>query len=286
MKKDEIAKLVKTGIDELNSALASGHSVRMTDVLKLMARFHKYSFNNCVLIAEQFPDATRVMGFHGWKGVGRSVKKGEKGIGITAPLAVRKKDASADEMEIRGFRVVHVFDISQTEGEELPRLAQPTGDATQWIEPVERLIASKGIELKYGLLDGGVCGVSSLKKIAILSGLKPPMRLEVLVHEFAHELLHSDLETRKRLSHTVMETEAQAVSHVVCQALGLEGIEHTADYIRLHQGDSGVFARSMQRIQKCASGILKELLGDKDKPVRCKATDEEPNSDLQATLAA
>lgn len=286
MKKDEIEKLVKTGIDELNSALASGHSVRMTDVLKLMARFHKYSFNNCVLIAEQFPDATRVMGFHGWKSVGRSVKKGEKGIGITAPLAVRKKDSSADDLEIRGFRVVHVFDISQTEGDELPRLAQPTGDAAQWIEPVERLIASNGIELKYGVLDGGVCGVSSLKKITILSGLKPPMRLEVLVHEFAHELLHSDLETRKQLSHTVMETEAQAVAQVVCQALGLEGIEHSADYIHLHNGDSDVFAKSMQRIQKCASGILHELLGDNLKPVRCKGADAECDPDRQATLAA
>ena len=59
MKKEEIAKLVNTGIDELNAALAAGKSVRLQDVLKLMARFHKYSFNNCVLIAEQFPDASR-----------------------------------------------------------------------------------------------------------------------------------------------------------------------------------------------------------------------------------
>ncbi len=286
MKKDEIAKLVKAGIDELNSALASGHSVRMADVLKLMARFHKYSFKNCVLIAEQFPDATRVMGFHGWKAVGRSVKKGEKGIGITAPLAVRKKDFSADDIEVRGFRAVHVFDISQTEGEELPRLAQPNGEASHWIEPVERLITSKGIQLQYGVLDGGACGVSSLKKITILSGLKPPLRLEVLVHEFAHELLHPDLETRKRLSHTVLETEAQAVSYVVCQALGLEGTDHTADYIHLHHGDSDVFAKSMQRIQKCASGILDELLGDNVKPVHREGSDAERESDVQATLAS
>ncbi|MCA9038635.1 MAG: hypothetical protein KDA91_26125, partial [Planctomycetaceae bacterium] len=80
MKKDEIARLVETGINELNSALSEGRSVRLEEVMKLMARFHKYSFNNCLLIAEQFPDATRVMGFHGWKAVGRSVKKGEKGI--------------------------------------------------------------------------------------------------------------------------------------------------------------------------------------------------------------
>lgn len=286
MKKDEIAKLVSNGINELNTALAAGQSVRLQDVLKLMARFHRYSFNNCVLIAEQFPDATQVMGFHGWKKVGRSVKNGEKGIGITAPLAVRKKDAPTDEKEIRGFRVVHVFDISQTEGDDLPKLARSTGDATQWIEPVERLIKSKGIELQYGLLDGGAYGKSSVKRITILSGLRSSMRLEVLVHELAHEILHPDRETRKRLKHAVMETEAQAVAQVVCRALGLEGIEHSADYIHLHRGDSEVFANSMQRIQKCASGILNDLLDDDESRVRSKESGEERKSNVQANMAA
>ncbi len=286
MKKDEIAELVKTGIDELNSALASGHSVRLQDVLKLMARFHKYSFKNCLLIAQQFPDATQVMGFHGWKAVGRSVKKGEKGIGITAPLAVRKKDAPTDEKEVRGFRVVHVFDISQTEGDDLPEFTQPSGEAERWIDPLERLIKSKGIELKYGLLDGGAYGVSSLKKITILSGLKPPMHLEVFVHELAHEILHPDRETRKRLNHAVKETEAEAVAHVVCQALGLNGVDHTADYIHLHNGDREVFANSMQRIQKCASGILNDVLDCEKSPARSNDSDETRNSDVPTTLAA
>ncbi|TWU62645.1 hypothetical protein V7x_43800 [Crateriforma conspicua] len=286
MKKDEIARLVETGIDELNSTLLTGRSVRLEEVMKLMARFHKYSFKNCLLIAQQCPDATKVMGFHGWKSVGRSVKKGEKGIGITAPLAFRKKDASADETEIRGFRVVHVFDISQTEGDELPKLTRPTGDAAKWIEPVEFLIESKGIELQYGILDGGAYGKSSLKKIVILSGLKPPMRLEVLIHELAHELLHPDRETRKELSHAVMETEAQAVAQVVCQALGLEAVERSADYIHLHNGDSEVFSKSMQRIQKCASGILTHLLSEEELPVRSKDSCEKPNSETRTTLAA
>jgi len=286
MKKDEIAKLVSTGINELNSALAEGRSVRLEQVLKLMARFHKYSFNNCLLIAQQFPDATKVMGFHGWKAVGRSVKKGEKGIGITAPLAVRKKDAPADEKEIRGFRVVHVFDISQTEGDDLPKLARPTGDVAQWIEPMERLIESKGITLQYGVLDRGTYGQSSLKKITILSGLRSPMRLEVLVHELAHELLHPDREVRKELSHAVMETEAQAVAQVVCQALGLDAIEYSADYIHLHNGDSQVFAKSMQRIQKCAAAILNELFDNDSSSVRLTDADDECGSDVRPTLAA
>ncbi|MEZ6100703.1 MAG: ArdC family protein [Pirellulaceae bacterium] len=286
MKKDEIANLVKTGISELNTALSEGRSVRLEEVMKLMARFHKYSFNNCLLIAEQFPDATRVMGFHGWKAVGRSVKKGEKGIGITAPLAYRKKDDATDEKEIRGFRVVHVFDITQTEGAELPKLAQPTGDAAQWIEPVEALIASKGIELKYGILDGSAYGRSSVKRIEVLSGLRPPLRLTVLLHELAHELLHPDAETRKRLKHAVLETEAQAVAQVVCQALSVDGTRHSADYIHLHNGDCDVFASSMQRIQKCASEILGELLETYQQSVRLKSPCEESDSTDGKSLAA
>lgn len=286
MKKEKIADLVNTRIDELNSALESGHSVHMAEVQKLMARFHKYSFKNCVLIAEQFPDATKVMGFHGWKAVGRSVKKGEKGIGIAAPLAVRKKDAIADEKEVRGFRVVHVFDISQTEGDALPELSDPKGDVADWIAPVEQLIKSKGIRLEYGLLGDGVYASSSLKMITVLSGLRPPLRLDALVHELAHELMHPDLETRMRLTHAVKETEAQAVAQIVCQALGLEGNEHTVDYIHLHDGDSDVFAKSMQRIQKCSSGILAELLCNDDNTVRRKGIDEEPHSELQTNLAA
>ena len=131
----------------------------------------------------------------------------------------------------------------------------------QWIEPVERLFGSKGIELTLRASRRRCVRISSLKKIAIL-GLKPAMRLEVLIHELAHEFLHPDREMRKRLTHAVMETEAQAVAQVVCQALGLEGIEHSADYIHLHNGDSEVLAKSMQRIQKCASGILNDLLDD------------------------
>ena len=259
MNKDEIAQLVKSGIDELNAELAGGHSHRLKEMLALMARFHRYSFNNCLLIAQQRPDATKVMGFHGWRKVKRMVKKGEKGIGITAPLAYRNKDEESDDKHIRGFRVVHVFDVSQTEGDDLPRLSEPTGDAADWIAPVQDLIRSKGIALEYGIIGHGARGVSKIKRIEILSGLQPATHLGVLVHELAHELLHPDRETRMELHHAVKETEAQAVAQVVCRALGIESIEHTADYIHLHCGDCELLSKSMQRIQECAASILGDL---------------------------
>ena len=125
MKREEVSELVERGIRELNEALAAGKSDRLQQYLDVMARFPRYSFNNCILIAVQFPQARIVQGFHAWKKLGRSVKKGEKGIGIIAPMIGRKKDeeGQADDSTgktIFGFKVVHVFDVSQTEGDELP----------------------------------------------------------------------------------------------------------------------------------------------------------------------
>lgn len=261
MKKDEIAQLVKSGLDELNRALAEGNSERLERLLAVMAKFPRYSFNNCLLIQQQRPDATIVQGFHGWKRLGRSVKKGEKGIGITAPMAYREAEqVGSDDRVIRGFRVVHVFDVEQTEGEPLPAFAEPNGDPGCWVERTESLIISKGIELDYERQREGVMGYSTKGRIVIQIGLEPAKRLGVLVHELAHELLHADERFPGPRSHQRRETEAEAVSHVVCRSLGIECLEHSTDYIHLHNGDSGMLTESMQRIQKCASGILRDLV--------------------------
>jgi len=249
--------------------------------MAVMARFHQYSFRNCLLIAQQRPTATQVLGFHSWKKVGRTVKKGAKGIGITAPLAYRKETDSGDEKEIRGFRVVHVFDIEQTEGDELPTLSQPVGDAAKWIVPTETLVRSKGIELLYSDLPEGTYGYSAKGKIAIQNGLSPARALSTLIHELAHEVLHPDTESRKSNSHIVKETEAEAVSHIVCQAIGIVSLEHSTDYIHLHDGDCEVLAKSMQRIQKCATSILKDLL-DRE----AKVSSIETNTNMPSTVTA
>jgi antirestriction protein ArdC len=96
-------------------------------MLKIASKFHRYSFNNHLMIFLQCPDATVVAGFNRWKSLGRFVKKGEKGIAIFAPCRYKTKVETDDGEEktmqqIRGFRLVHVFDISQTEGEDLPDL--------------------------------------------------------------------------------------------------------------------------------------------------------------------
>ena len=258
MKKDEIQNLVTAGIYSLQKSLAAGESRQLKEVLAVMARFPRYSFNNCLLIFQQRPDARKVQGFHAWKKIGRTVKKGEKGIGISAPLSCRTDESDSDDKMVRGFRVVHVFDISQTEGKELPRLAQPEGEADKWIPAVEVLIQSHDIDLRYEELAGNAEGVSSIGTIVIRRDLPPAKRLSVLVHELAHELLH-DRNTRRELSTAVKETEAEAVAHVVCSAMSVDCLEHSSEYIHLQPGGAEAFVDCMKRIQQCASGILQSL---------------------------
>lgn len=273
MKREEVSELVERGIRELNDALAAGKSDRLTQYLEVMSRFPRYSFNNCILIAVQFEDAQIVQGFHAWKKMGRSVKKGEKGIGIIAPMIGRKKDedAQADKSKdktVFGFKVVHVFDVSQTEGDDMPEFAQVAGDPGENIAAVEALIRSWGIELLYEVIPGGADGVSKKGTIVIDPTLEPPKTLLTLVHEAAHEKLHFDAERRKETTKTVRETEAEAVAHVVCRALGLETIDHCADYIQLYNGDVEVLTKSMDYIQKTAASILDGI--------QAYATDAEP----------
>lgn len=264
MKREEVRELVERGVRELNEALAAGKSDRLQQYLNVMARFPRYSFNNCMLIALQFPEAQLIQGFHAWRKLGRTVKKGEKGIGIIAPMVGKKKDEDAKanedgEKSIFGFKVVHVFDVSQTEGDDLPEFAEVSGDPGENIPAVERLIRDWGIELVYEEIPCGADGLSKKGTIVIDPELGPAKRLLTLVHEASHERLHADSDRRKETTKTIRETEAEAVAHVVCRALGLDTLEHCTDYIQLYNGDSEVFTKSMEYIQKTAAEILEGI---------------------------
>ena len=264
MKREEIQELVDRGIRELNEALAAGKSERLQRYLDVMARFPRYSFNNCVLIAMQFPEARMVQGFRAWKKLGRNVVKGEKGIGIIAPMVGKKddEDGETDESGIKtvfGFKVVHVFDVSQTEGDELPEFAEVSGDPGENIKALERLIRSHGIELVYETIPSGADGVSKKGTIVVSPDLQPAAHLTTLVYELSHELLHQPSDRRKETTKTIRETEAEAVAHVVCQALGLDTVQHCADYIHLYDGDTEVLVKSLDHIQKTSAQILEGI---------------------------
>src|ERR1700729_142528 len=130
-------ELIAANIKLLIEQLEAGHSDALTNYLTAMSRFHNYSFGNVLEIARQMPTATRVAGFWAWKQLGRSVKSGAKGIRILAPIVgvKRKKDEEAEKditkqntRVLVGFRNAYVFDVSQTEGAELPAMREMSGE--------------------------------------------------------------------------------------------------------------------------------------------------------------
>jgi antirestriction protein ArdC len=265
MKREQAEELAKQGIEELELSLKQGKSETLLNYLNVMSRFHRYSFNNSLMIYFQATNATKVAGYNAWKKLGRTVKKGEKGIGIFAPIVYKKKEdepqseaLSERKKVVRGYKVVHVFDISQTEGKELPEFAQATGGSPELLEKVEQLIESNGIELTYEEIESGAEGVSFGGKIAIETRLALPEKISVAIHELAHELLHKG-DRRSETSKTVRETEAEAVAFVVCNALGVDTKTKSSDYIQLYQGTVETLSESLQFIQKTSEKIIEDL---------------------------
>ncbi|MBL8820464.1 MAG: hypothetical protein JNL58_30855 [Planctomyces sp.] len=271
MKKDEAKQLADNAIKALQEELKAGHSEKLIQYLNAMSRFHSYSWTNSLLIAMQNPEATLVAGFQRWLKQGRYVRKGEKGIGIMAPLVYRKRDKSGGNLpgasqtadaegkrSIMGFKIVHVFDVTQTEGDELPEFAKIGGEPGQLLEALEELIRANGIVLKYEVLPGGAQGVSHKGEIGISTHLETAERFAVLAHELAHEWMH-DAEQRKSLSKTVRETEAEAVAYVVCTSFGLNCSTRSSDYIQMYRGDEATLIASLDRIQKTSSRMIHAL---------------------------
>ena len=279
MKRDDAKQLVTEGLAELNQALASGQSETLERYLAVMSRFHRYSFGNVILISMQRPEASFVAGFQRWKQLGRTVKKGEKGIAIFAPCRYKRKveDENGEENErhdIRGFRVVHVFDVSQTEGDDLPEFAKIHGEPGENLARMEQVVRSAGIQLEYGPLPLGAKGASSGGKITLRPDLSDSEMFAILVHEHSHEILHQQNGRRYECSKTVRETEAEAVAFVVCHAFGLDSATRSSDYIQLHRGDTERLAESLDFIRKTAASVI-DAINNTELP-----SDEPPRSTL------
>jgi hypothetical protein len=258
MKTDELKHLTTDALDKLAVLLDEGRSDRLTALLKTMGRFHRYSWHNVALIASQCPDATRVAGFHTWRTMGRFVRKGEKGIAIMAPIIGRRADAAEDDAKaIVGFRATYVFDVSQTDGEPLPEVAQAAGDPGANVTALRAAIAEAGIALETVADLGGALGTSSGGRIEVLAGLPPAEEFVVLVHEYAHELLHRADD--RPASRDTRELEAEAVAFVVGEAVGLDVAEASRDYIQLYHGDREALTQSLDRIQRAAAVILGDM---------------------------
>src|SRR5665213_4561196 len=278
-------EVIAANVQSLIEQLEAGHSDALTSYLNAMSRFHNYSLGNILEIARQNPDATRVAGFWKWKELGRSVKKGEKGIRILAPIigVRRKKDEEANKDVTKqntavlvGFRSAYVFDVSQTEGAELPELREISGDVGENRDRLIAFIERQGIELVFTERIAPALGMSYGGRIAILPGQSKAEEFSTLVHELAHEMLHK-AERRTATTKTVRETEAEAVAFVVGKAVGLLTGSASADYIQLYKGNASLLAESLEVIQRTASVILAAL----EPPVAQEAT-----TDALAEVAA
>ena len=234
-------------------------------VLKCMASFHDYSFNNVMMILMQMPEATRVAGFNTWKKNNRFVKKGEHGIRIFAPIVRKERIEAAhgEEKETRkvcGYKLVSVFDLSQTEGESLPEFpALPVLEGT--VDGFEDVMAGlRGVtdyEVQYGVLEEGTYGLCSHvnKTITLTEGLSEACQIRTLVHEVAHSLLHGKscgLETSAK------EIEAESVAYMVCAHFGIDTSDSSFAYLAGWSAsmDDAAFTSRLVDLQKTASKII------------------------------
>ena len=247
-------------------------------MLKVASKFHRYSFNNQLMIFTQKPDATLVAGFNRWKSLNRIVRKGERGIAIFAPCRYKAQPsengpgaASPDDKNqdkgkfvVKGFRIVHVFDISQTDGEPIedlealrPKLLD--GDAPEGIWDA---LASQGNEAGFEVVrhqrghENGYCDFVK-KEIAVRPHVSQAQAIKTLVHELGHALLHCDELGRSR---EVQEVEVESVAYIVCDALGLDTSDYSFSYVaRWSDGQTELMKDTAARVIECSKNILTRL---------------------------
>jgi antirestriction protein ArdC len=262
MKSEQIKEITERATEQLVAALNAGHSETLTGYLKAIGRFHRYSLHNVMLIASQKPNASYVAGFRTWNELGRFVKKGEKGILILAPIVRRKAESKDEEQDsptsVAGFRAAYVFDLSQTDGKELPHIGTVQGNPQEHAELLRSFAAAQRITVEYSEQIAPARGVSSGGKITLLPGQSPAEEFSTLAHEIAHELLHRS-ERRSGTTRQIRETEAEATAFVVCHAVGLETGSAAADYIQLWNGDAQLLTESLGHIRHAASQLLTAL---------------------------
>jgi hypothetical protein len=264
MNHQDAFKTVTVSLEQLHRALEVGRNEIIERQLQITATFHRYSFNNVMLIAKQFPNATLVAGFHAWKTRGRWVKAGEQGIAILAPIVNRREreicsqdaqPSNLSEESVMGFRIVYVFDISQTDGEPIAEHPPILGNPGRNLDALVRVFEVLSIRVEFVNLPGNVQGYSLGGEVRIQRELDDASLFRVMVHELAHELLHRTIRPTRE-NQPLLETEAEAVGFVVASACGVLCLERSANYIALHQGDTTLLAESLCKIQKTSSKII------------------------------
>lgn len=230
---------VDGGIRDLLGEMQQGKSDRLANYFEFSARFHKYSANNQMLIYLQCPQATFVAGYRKWQDWGYQVAKGEKGIRILAPRLAEKKDAETQQVkQVMYFVPVSVFDASQLadlDKKPLPMFFTPLADdRPELYTRLQQAVEEDGIRIEESPL-GLTQGVSMKGRIAIREGIDSRNKFLTLLHEYTHELLHWQPDTKGQPV-KAKECHAEAVSYVVAHHFGIRN-PFSADYIQ-HWGNT------------------------------------------------
>jgi antirestriction protein ArdC len=237
--------------------------------LDFQSRFHRYSYGNVLLIAAQCHEATQVAGFHAWRKMARFVRKGEKAIFILAPMVYKNADAKDgdDERVLRGFKWVPVFDVAQTDGDDLPSVCSSLSgdDPSGFFAQLVAVAQSIGFSVEDAELTGSANGdcTFDLHRIRVEISNSPAQRVKTLAHEIAHAILHENMKDRR-----LAELEAESTAYVVCQSLGLDTSDYSFGYVATWAGGgdeaiTGIKA-SCDRIQKAAATILRSFDNDEE----------------------
>ena len=303
----EITDRLEQGITELFD------SERYKEYLRVMSKFHNYSFNNTLLIAMQKPDASLIAGFSAWKNnFGRNVMKGQKGIKILAPspFKIKKEMEKIDpqtqkviigkdgkpvteekEITIPAFKVVSVFDVSQTEGKEIPDIAvnMLTGDVEHYKEVFAALEKTSPVPVGFEKIEGGAHGYYHLedKRIALDEGMSELQTLKTLIHEIAHAKLHDidlnapleDLENRP--DRRTREVQAESIAYTVCQHYGLDTSDYSFGYVAGWSAgrELAELKSSLETIRSTAAETINSI--DEHIAELQKAQEQEQTSEVQ-----
>lgn len=267
----EIEERLKNGVEEYFT------SEKYASLLRIMSKFHNYSFNNCILIATQCPQASFVTGYSNWKtSFNRIVKRGEKAIRIIAPCPYTKVNEEKGEEEKRiFFRTTSVFDLSQTiqipNTEEVQfGIEELTGDVPDYERLLNAIIATSTCPVSYKKPKGSVKGYYAPleKKIVVCEGMSELQTIKTLLHEIAHSLLHNPEEMEERkVRRDTKEVEAESTAFIVATLLGLDTSDYSFEYIAGWNGKDNLKALSaaMKQVQDTANQMYDNIIQQLDR---------------------
>ena len=232
-------------VKEITEQLLNGvtnlfESDKYKEYLKFYGSFYKYSPYNTLLIYMQKPDARLVAGFKAWQEKKRNVKKGEKSIKILAPIPrkykveVKQEDGTVTEEEkmYMRYRAVSVFDISQTDGADVPEISHKlTGNVEQFEQTKNNLIKIAPVPVKFSSFVGEANGYYDGKNIVVKNGMSEQQTVKTLVHEIAHSMMHGEDGEAKDADRSTKELQAESVAYIVCNHIGIDASDYTFGYI-------------------------------------------------------